>query len=170
MKYQVTLGSHEFELEAATLDGELVIRLDGREVPWWPGESAGDFYLEIDRGVKKVRVVPESETLRRCHVGGWTHEVRVLDELDVRLLEMGSSGGGDTDQVAEIAAPMPGRVVAVSVTAGDRVSRGQALVVLEAMKMENEIRSPVDATVAEVRVEAGQNVDLRQTLLRLEVG
>jgi 3-methylcrotonyl-CoA carboxylase alpha subunit len=61
------------------------------------------------------------------------------------------SGGG-------LAAPMPGKVVAVLVAAGDKVSRGQPLVVMEAMKMEHTITAPADGEVAEVRHGVGEQV------------
>jgi propionyl-CoA carboxylase alpha chain len=71
-----------------------------------------------------------------------------------------SASGGPT-------APLPGTVVAVEVEAGQAVSAGQVLVVLEAMKMEHRIVAPADATVAEVRVIAGDTVDVGQVLVVL---
>jgi propionyl-CoA carboxylase alpha chain len=71
-----------------------------------------------------------------------------------------AAGGGTT-------APVPGRVVAVTVAAGDSVESGQVLVVLEAMKMEHSIRAAAPATVAEVRVSTGDQVEARQVLVVL---
>jgi acetyl-CoA carboxylase biotin carboxylase subunit len=65
-------------------------------------------------------------------------------------------------------APMPGRVLAVRTAPGERVSKGQVLVVLEAMKMEHEVRAPEDGVVREVPVEAGQQVDAGALLVILE--
>ena len=65
-------------------------------------------------------------------------------------------------------APVPGRIVAVSVAVGDVVEEGQVLVVLEAMKMEHTIRASGPATVTEVRVATGDQVDARQVLVVLE--
>ena len=59
----------------------------------------------------------------------------------------------------QIVAPMPGKILSVKVKAGDQVKRGQAVMVLEAMKMENEIVSPDDGVVASVEVAAGANVE-----------
>lgn len=66
-----------------------------------------------------------------------------------------------------VAAPMPGTILSVNVTAGQRVSSGQVLVVLEAMKMENEIKAPKDATVSSVAVSKGETVDTGATLVTL---
>lgn len=72
-----------------------------------------------------------------------------------------SSGTGGTPVVP----PMPGKVVELRVAEGDRVTRGQVLLVLEAMKMRNEIASPADGRVADVRVKAGSNVRAREPML-----
>ncbi len=63
--------------------------------------------------------------------------------------------------------PMPGRVVEVRVTAGERVAKGAVLLVLEAMKMRNEVTAPADGTVLEVRVQSGANVRARETMVVL---
>ena len=68
--------------------------------------------------------------------------------------------GGET-----IAAPMPGNILSVAVKAGDAVKKGDLLVVLEAMKMENEILAPCDGTVASVAVAAGATVESGATLV-----
>ncbi|MDO4177557.1 MAG: biotin/lipoyl-containing protein [Phascolarctobacterium sp.] len=59
---------------------------------------------------------------------------------------------------ATVTAPMPGKVLSVNVKAGDAVKAGDVLLILEAMKMQNEIMAPQDGTIAEVRVSANQNV------------
>jgi biotin carboxyl carrier protein len=67
-----------------------------------------------------------------------------------------------------VIAPMPGRIVKVLVKAGDRVARGQGLVVVEAMKMENELRAPREGTVAAVRVSEGMSVEASAVLVVVE--
>lgn len=66
-----------------------------------------------------------------------------------------------------VKAPMPGTILNVNVTAGQAVKKGDVLVVLEAMKMENEIKSPKDATVASVAVSKGESVDTGAVLVSL---
>ncbi len=63
---------------------------------------------------------------------------------------------------------MPGLVVAVPVEEGQAVKKGDVLVILESMKMQNELKSPRDGTVSRVRVEAGDNVEQKETLLSIE--
>ena len=67
-----------------------------------------------------------------------------------------------------IFAPMPAKVIKVNCKAGESVRKGEILIILEAMKMENEIRSPTDGTIKEVRVEEGANVSHDETMIVFE--
>jgi biotin carboxyl carrier protein len=72
--------------------------------------------------------------------------------------------GSEAEGRQQIVAPMPGKIVRVLVIAGDRVEAGQGLLVVEAMKMQNEIRSPKSGTVESVQVEEGQAVNAGEVL------
>ena len=74
------------------------------------------------------------------------------------------------EDVADVRAPMPGGIVAVRVTAGDRVTRGQVIVELEAMKMLNSVRSPRDGTIGQVHVTAGESVGFGHVLATFAPG
>ena len=67
----------------------------------------------------------------------------------------------------KVNAPMPGKIVAVKANPGDKVSRGQVILVLEAMKMENDIVAPEDGTVASVNVAVGSSVESGETIATL---
>ena len=110
-----------------------------------------------------VAVEPQAQGLRLVHLDGRTVLVRLLTPGT-----RGSSTGGSAMQAAgpvAIAAPMPGRVVRVLVAPGDAVAARQGLVVVEAMKMENELRAPRAGTIAEVRVQEGTPVDANAVLV-----
>jgi biotin carboxyl carrier protein len=83
------------------------------------------------------------------------------------LAEWGYSAGNDSD-MQELVAPMPGLVLSVLVSDGDPVDAGQPLLVLEAMKMENELRAEKKATVKSVQVQAGDAVTKAQVLIEFE--
>jgi len=68
-----------------------------------------------------------------------------------------------------ILSPMPGRIIAVEVKAGDAVTKGQKLVMLEAMKMEHSLTAPFDGVVAELNAEVGAQVQVEALLVRIEV-
>jgi biotin carboxyl carrier protein len=92
-----------------------------------------------------------------------------LEILPERRLRMRRAAGTLTAQGRRaLTAPLPGRVLRVLVAAGDRVTRGQPLLVLEALRMENELRSPRDGTVVELQVRAGDDVGRGAPLLAVE--
>jgi len=97
------------------------------------------------------------------HVNGATVPVTVLD----RRRRRGSRSGASDARPRAIVAPMPGRIVKVLVTPGAAVTARQPLVVVEAMKMENELRAPRDGVVEEVRVSDGLLVEANAVLLVL---
>jgi len=93
----------------------------------------------------------------RWRVNGRELDSRVLTELEHRFAGFGA--GGEEDEARHLVVPMPGRVVKVLVAPGQEVARGQGLVIIEAMKMENELKAPRAAVVAAVRVTEGQGVE-----------
>ncbi len=90
------------------------------------------------------------------------YEAQVLDERALMMaMRRGGLGGGS----GEVPAPMPGLIVTVPVAVGQEVSQGQTVVILESMKMQNELKSPISGVVESVAVEAGQTVDKNQILI-----
>lgn len=92
-------------------------------------------------------------------------EVRVRDELEAVAEEI--TGGRGGEESFELKAPMPGIVVRALVAPGETVARGQGLMILEAMKMQNELASELDGVVQEILVEDGQMVDGGTVLARV---
>jgi 3-methylcrotonyl-CoA carboxylase alpha subunit len=105
-------------------------------------------------------------------VSGFRDEERVVVFYEGQAYEFAltSRGTGSSHGVddGEIEAPMPGKVTAVEVAAGDKVEKGQRLLTLEAMKMEHALTAPFDGTVAELNAAAGQQVTEGQTLVKVE--
>jgi biotin carboxyl carrier protein len=98
------------------------------------------------------------------HVNGVAVPVTIVDR---RRRRAGSGEAGSDTQPRTIVAPMPGRIVRVLVQPGEAVEARQGLVVVEAMKMENELRAPRSGTVAEVRVREGASVEANAVLVVL---
>lgn len=91
-------------------------------------------------------------------IAGQAIEVTEQSEFDLLLKELGISSGG-TKKLKEIKAPMPGLVLNVLVSEGQEVSEGDVIVILEAMKMENVIKSSTGARVKSIRVNKGDTID-----------
>ena len=100
-------------------------------------------------------------------VDGYRFEVEALDERTRQIRDVSASSAAPTGP-APVIAPMPGLVVRVNVEPGDAVQAGQGLVVMEAMKMENELRATAAGVVKSIEVEAGTAVEKGTLLVELE--
>jgi biotin carboxyl carrier protein len=107
---------------------------------------------------------------RELVVDGWRIELEIESERRAALRDRARRGRAEAAQggPTEVHAIIPGRVVAVSVVAGDAVVASQQLLVVEAMKMQNELRAPRDGTITRVAVGAGENIEVGDLLLVLE--
>jgi biotin carboxyl carrier protein len=97
---------------------------------------------------------------------GRLYPVTVEDEREKRLRAAAGGGVAETGEF-HLRAPMPGLVVTIPVSEGQEVKRGQVILILESMKMQNELKSPRDGTIGRIRVKPGESVEQKQTLLSL---
>lgn len=145
-------------------DTTLKVRCRGREAMLDVVRLAPNRYSVLrDDKVFDLIFSHHGDEVTAC-VGGQVVSFEMLDEkLQRRADHAGSHGhaGG------RVVSPMPGKVVKVLVKAGDRVAKDQALVVVEAMKMENEFKAHADGVVTTVRVKAGDTVEANQILVEM---
>lgn len=146
----VRIGAEFLHAHLADVEGTPVqlVRLDGEvhRVTVRRGGSRGAYTLWID---------------------GYRYQVEALDERTRAIRDLTASTAGPAGP-RPLVAPMPGMIVRVHVREGDRVEAGQGLIAMEAMKMENELRSPSIGVVRRVHVEQGQAVDKGAMLVELE--
>lgn len=100
-------------------------------------------------------------------VNGNTYQVQIQNELDQRINQMGFSLG-NTKQVNAVKAPMPGLILDISVSVGQEVAENDNLLILEAMKMENNLSAPRAGIIKAIHVEKGATVDKGQLLIEFE--
>lgn len=126
--------------------------------------GAGDYSVLLGGNQFTVHVVRSEGRRFQATVNGTTLAIEISDprSLSTRRAEAADSSA------REVRAPMPGKVLATLVCAGDRVTAEQGLVVVEAMKMQNELRSPRDGRVTAVRVRRGDSVSAGETLVVIE--
>ena len=164
MKYFVDIEGEVFEVDIShnevRVDGELVdISLEQSGIPEL-------FSVLIDSQSHEVLVQATAGEVQVA-LSGYSFQLNVQDEAE-RRLQIGKRKEVVPDGELHLEAPISGSVVSVPVAEGDEVVLGQTLVVLEAMKMENEISAPRAGTVKSVLVVAGERVDLDATMIILE--
>lgn len=99
----------------------------------------------------------------RYRVNGREFDSRLQTELEHRFSRFQNEA--DDEAVKRLEAPMPGRIVQLMVKEGDLVARGQGLLIVEAMKMENELKAPASAEIGRITVEVGQGVEKGTVLI-----
>ena len=102
----------------------------------------------------------------KATVEGQTFSIQIPDAAPVS--KMKRSGGGKKKKSGTVSANIPGKVVTVEVSVGDEVVEGQVILILEAMKMQNEIQAPVSGTVVSVQCEEGQAIEANIPLVVIE--
>jgi acetyl/propionyl-CoA carboxylase alpha subunit len=149
----------------------------GEPSPWSPTQTLAGFRMNAARA--GARIACNGQVFEAPLGGDLEADVLMTGEGEVIVFEGGEAftfcapkaqGADEAAAVGDGAmrSPMPGKIVSVSVKAGDAVTKGQPLVTLEAMKMEHTLTAPFDGTVAEVSVAAGDQVSEGITLARLE--
>ena len=166
MKYLVKVGDTNVDVEldgdVATVQGaSRVVRVSDVEGTPVRMVTIGD---EVHRVVARRGVTRGRYTL---WLDGFRYEVEALDERMRAIREL-SGAGKEASGPAPLIAPMPGMIVRVAVQVGDIVQPGQGLVVMEAMKMENELRATTAGTVKAVLAQPGTAVEKGAVLLELE--
>lgn len=101
------------------------------------------------------------------NVNGNDYEVTIKDKNDLLLQQLGITAKSSSS-VQAVKAPMPGLIISISVSEGSEVKKGDSLLILEAMKMENVIKSPRDGKVKKVNVQLKQPVEKNQVLVEFE--
>ena len=166
MKYVVEVAGRTVEVE---LDGDQV-RVDGESVHARLSELPGTPIVLLSLGDEVFRVAARrGETRGRytLSVDGRRYEIEALDERTRAIRQLSAATSAPAGP-APLVAPMPGLIVRVNVAVGDTVRAGQGLIVMEAMKMENELRAGAAGVVKAVRAAPGTAVERGAILVELE--
>jgi len=171
MIYYAKTANTELKLEVVTsAEGQTTLKLpDGQELKadFDPVLGQNFFSLLLDNQSHEVYVKRGENSEYIITLNGYIYTVEVESERQHRFASLTHSGRADTGEV-NVKAPMPGLVTIVGVQPGDEVEQGQRLLVLEAMKMENELRAPRAGKVKAVNVQKGQTVEQNKVLLVIE--
>ncbi len=163
MKYLTTVNGKTYEIEI-NQNGSLSVDGQERTVDFWAFQPP--LYSLLLDNASYEALVEEREDHLNVMILGDLYEVTVTDERAQRLAS--SSSGFQVEQgEISIRSPMPGLIVAVAVAEGQAVNAGDPLVVLELMKMENELKAPRAGTIGHIHISAGDRVEQNKVLLTL---
>ena len=171
MKLKANLSGNEHEISLCLAEGAVDVAVDDRHYDLQFRELASGEYLFINGSkIYKCRVSGQAGSVAGGQpfavvLRGRTYEVAVVDP---KRLRSGESAGAHHAGAAEIVSPMPGKIVRVLVQAGDQVEAGAGIIVVEAMKMQNEMKAPKAGTVVSINADEGATVNAGDVLAVIE--
>lgn len=154
-KFQIEIKDKQIHLnnEAQALD---IVNLDSKHLHVLDCNKSYNIELvELNREEKTVKI----------KVNKGTYTVHLQDEMDLLLKSMGLDAA-TSQKVADLKAPMPGLVIDIRVEEGQEIKKGDPLVVLEAMKMENILKAAADGVVKKISIKKGQAVEKNTVLVQ----
>ncbi|MFN8388429.1 MAG: biotin/lipoyl-containing protein [Anaerolineales bacterium] len=162
MKYIATVEGKEFIVDI--VDEKHIVVNDKTYTIDFESVSGQPVYSLIADGKSHESYIARGDDDWQVLLRGRLYPVVVEDEREKRLRAAAGGGPAETGEFL-LKAPMPGLVVAVPVEDGQDVKKGQVLLILESMKMQNELKSPRDGKVNRIKVKPGESVEQKQTLL-----
>ncbi|MCY3780840.1 MAG: biotin/lipoyl-binding protein [Chloroflexi bacterium] len=162
MKYVAIINDQRYEIEIDNA-GSVLVNGEARDVDFL--NLGGSLFSVITENRSFEAVIDDDEDKIAVMMTGRLFETRVLDERAMLMMQrrgVQASGSG------EVHAPMPGLIVEVTTEQGAAVSQGDTLIILESMKMQNELKSPTDGLVSAIHVESGQAVDKNDLLVEIK--
>lgn len=163
MKYVTTVNNKRFEIEILA-DGSVVVDGKKRIVDFIAlGPS---MYSILAENVSHELTIEQRDDSIEVLMRGRLYNNLVLDERALLMAQRSGGLPGDTSEV-NIKAPMPGLIVAVKVEMGQAVKAGDTVIILESMKMQNELKASRDGVIGSVNVEAGQTVEQNKVLVSI---
>ena len=165
MKYITTIEDRQFTVE---IIDEKHVSVDGKvyEIDFESVSGQPVYSLIVD-GRSHEAYIYQGEEDWQVLLRGRLYTVTAEDEREMRLR---AAAGGRVSETGEfhLRAPMPGLVVTIPVSEGQEVKKGQVILILESMKMQNELKAPRDGTIGRIRVRPGESVEQKQTLLSVQ--
>jgi biotin carboxyl carrier protein len=168
MKLQATISESQFDVEVRQKGSRISATLAGNSYELELTRASGQDFLIMKEGrVFDCRVDGQLRSGSTVNVTvGANHYAITL--VDPKRLRSALGSGAHGEGAARIVAPMPGKVVRVLVEAGQQVEAGHGIVVVEAMKMQNEMKTPKAGTIVSVKVEVGATVNAGDLLAVVE--
>lgn len=166
--YTVIFNGRSIEANIETDNGVLNGVIDGKAIQGdWIKINERQYHLLYNQQSYKVDLIKldEAEKSITLRINGFKQTLKLQDRYDALLKQLGMDNLA-SKKVNDLKAPMPGKVLSIAVSEGQEVKKGDALIVLEAMKMENVLKSPCDGIIKKIPVSAQQVVEKNQLLIQ----
>lgn len=168
MKLQAEVNDQLYQVEIREAEGTVTAEIDGRRYEIQASKPEPNVsLLKTDGRIFEAIVSPSLDPGRPYEVRIGTHEIDV-HIVDSKRRRSSAGGAAQTDGLIEMKTAMPGKIVRVLKAAGDSVAKGEGVIVVEAMKMQNEMKSPRDGVVKDIKVSEGANVGAGEVLVIIE--
>ena len=161
MKLKAELSGSECLIAIDRKDGKVLAEVDGRKYELEVHERQPNGYLLVEGTKVYDTRVDESRDIATVNIRGKSYAIRIIDP---KRLRSSASVGGHAHGSVQIIAPMPGKVVRVLVAEGSEVTAETGILVVEAMKMQNELKTPKAGTVTSIRAQPGATVNAGDVL------
>ena len=162
--FTVTIQNKSYSVEKV----DDSIQVNGKAIDWdlqWISDRKVHLIVENKSLEAELVSIDKNSKTIQIRLGNKTSTLQLKDRFDVLLEQMGMSSNS-SQMLKEIKAPMPGLILDLKVKPGDEVKKGEVVLILEAMKMENIIKSPGDGVVKVVKVSLHQSVEKNQVLIQ----
>jgi len=163
MRYITVINGQQYDIDIDK-DGNVLVNGQPRHVDFLQLDATLFSVITDSRSLEAA--IEETRGKQQVLIGGHLFEAQVQDERT--FLMMTSRKGQLGAESGEVVAPMPGLIVGVQVSVGDEVRKGQTVIILESMKMQNELKASVDGVIDKIVVQQGQTVDKDAVLVTIK--
>ncbi|MTI88804.1 MAG: acetyl-CoA carboxylase biotin carboxyl carrier protein subunit [Balneolaceae bacterium] len=165
MKFEATIGEQTHSLELHPKDHSYTF--ENKQGSYEFSYENGRYMLRSGTKLYKLDNVSYEGSVVHFTMNGVHHSVDVKNEQDLLLDRLGFKTGAAVEE-GILNAPMPGKILDILVAEGDEIEKDQPLVILEAMKMENELKAPVGGSIAVISANIGQSLEKNSPILEIK--
>lgn len=168
MKLQAAVGEISYQIEVRRVDEKVFARVDDREYELEASQPEPNVYLLKHNGRVYEFYVDGAAKLGQSQIVSSRSRDYDVTLIDPKRLRGSSALAGSADGLAEIKSMMPGKVVRLIASVGEAVEKGDPILIVEAMKMQNDLKAPKAGVVKEIRVSEGSTVSAGDVLAVIE--
>ncbi len=168
MKLIAQLNHQEHQVSLEKENSHIFAEIDGRKYELEVSKPEANIYLlKFDNKIYEVFVSPQNKSndKQQVKLKNYDFEVKIIDPKNLRGM---AAQAANNEGISEIKTAMPGKIVRILSEIGAEVKQGDGIIIVEAMKMQNEMKSPKDGTVKEIKFEVGKTVNAGDVLAVIE--